>query len=277
MVPCAICCCGEVVSVVSDSVRPIDSSPPGSPIPGILQARTLEWVAICFSNAWKWKVEVKSLSLVRLLATPWTAANQALPSVGFSRQEYWSGVPLPSPVLYSRSLFVIYFMCVCDVCVKLLSCAWLVMNPWTVAYQSPLSMEFSRQEYWKGLPLLIQGTFLTQGSNSIPCVSCIGRQILHPCTTWEAILHIVVCEYQFQSPLLSFSSPFSPGNHKFAFNICDYFHFVSKLIGIIFLDSTWKQYHMLFVFLWLTVLSMIIFRFIHVAENSIVSFFFTVT
>ena len=76
---------------------PIDSNPPGSPIPGILQARTLEWVAIFFSSAWKWKVEVKSLSRVRLLATPWTAAHQAPPSMGFSRQEYWSGVPLPSP------------------------------------------------------------------------------------------------------------------------------------------------------------------------------------
>ena len=65
--------------------NPIDSSPPGSPIPGILQARTLEWVAISFSNAWKWKVKVKSLSHVRLLATPWTAAYQALPSMGFSR------------------------------------------------------------------------------------------------------------------------------------------------------------------------------------------------
>ena len=75
---------------------PIDGSPPGSPIPGILQARTLEWVAISFSSAWKWKVKVKSLSCVRLLATPWTAALQALPSMGFSRQEYWSGVPLPS-------------------------------------------------------------------------------------------------------------------------------------------------------------------------------------
>ena len=76
---------------------PIDGSPPGSPIPGILQARTLEWVAISFSNAWKWKVKGKSLSRVRLLATPWTAAYQAPPSMGFSRQEYWSGVPLPSP------------------------------------------------------------------------------------------------------------------------------------------------------------------------------------
>ena len=76
---------------------PRDDSPSGSPVPGILQARTLGWVAISFSNAWKWKVKVKSLNRVRLLATPWTAAYQAPPSMGFSRQEYWSGVPLPSP------------------------------------------------------------------------------------------------------------------------------------------------------------------------------------
>ena len=70
-----------------------------SPVPGILQARTLEWVAISFSSAAKWDVKVKSLSRVRLFETPWTAAYQAPPSMGFSRQEYWSGVPLPSPKL----------------------------------------------------------------------------------------------------------------------------------------------------------------------------------
>ena len=75
---------------------PIDGSPPGSPVPEILQARTLEWVAISFSK-WKWKVKVKSLSRVWLFATPWTAAHQAPPSMGFSGQEYWSGVPSPSP------------------------------------------------------------------------------------------------------------------------------------------------------------------------------------
>ena len=83
---------------------PIDGSPPGSPVPGILQARTLEWVAISFSNAWKWKVKRKSLSRVQLLATPWTAAYQAPPSMGFARQEYWSGVPSPSRGLISASL-----------------------------------------------------------------------------------------------------------------------------------------------------------------------------
>ena len=68
----------------------------GSPVPGILQARTLEWVAISFSNAWKWKGKLKSLSRVWLFVTPWTAAYQAPPSMGFSRQEYWSGLPMPS-------------------------------------------------------------------------------------------------------------------------------------------------------------------------------------
>ena len=81
---------------------PIDGSPPGSAIPRILQARTLKWVAISFSNAWKWKMKVKSLSRVRLFTTPWTAAYQAPPSMGFSRQEYWSVVPLPFPCQWSN-------------------------------------------------------------------------------------------------------------------------------------------------------------------------------
>ena len=98
---------------------PIDGSPPGFWVPGILQARTLEWVAISFSNAGKWKVKVKSLSHVRPSVTPWTAAFQAPPSMGFSRQAK--------------------------------SCLILV-TPWTVACQAPLSMGFSRQEYWSGFP-----------------------------------------------------------------------------------------------------------------------------
>ena len=86
---------------------PIDSSPPGSPVLGILQARTLEWVAISFCNAWKWKVKGKSLSRVRLFVTPWTAAYQAPSSMGFSRQEYWNGVPLPSlEILFTKCQIV---------------------------------------------------------------------------------------------------------------------------------------------------------------------------
>ena len=79
---------------------PIDGSPPGSPVPGILQARTLEWVAIYFSNSRMWKVKVKQLSRVWLWAAPWTAAHQVPPSMGFSRQEYWSGLPFSSPNFY---------------------------------------------------------------------------------------------------------------------------------------------------------------------------------
>ena len=81
---------------------PIDGSPQGSPVPGILQARTLEWIAISLSNAWKWKVKMESLSRVRLFPTPWTAPHQAPLSMGFSRQEYWSGSPLPSPITSLR-------------------------------------------------------------------------------------------------------------------------------------------------------------------------------
>ena len=91
------------------SATPQTGSPPGSPVPGILQARTLEWVAISFSNAGKWKVKVKSLSRVQLLASPWTAAYQAPPPMGFSRQEYWSGLPLPSPNWCQIVLKLSYF------------------------------------------------------------------------------------------------------------------------------------------------------------------------
>ena len=88
---------------------PTDGSPPGSAIPGILQARTLEWVAISFSNAWKWKLKVKLLSRVQLLATSWTSAHQAPPSMAFSRQEYWSGVPLPSLIRATREAQIYFY------------------------------------------------------------------------------------------------------------------------------------------------------------------------
>ena len=93
---------------------PIEGSPLGSSISGILQARILEWVAISFSNAWKWKVKVKSLSRARLFATPWTAAHQAPPSMGFSRQEYWSGLPLPSPQRKNSSPYFCYGPGICQ-------------------------------------------------------------------------------------------------------------------------------------------------------------------
>ena len=187
---CYVCCCCQVPSVVSDSVQPIDGSPPGSPFPGILQARTLDWVAISFSNAWKWKVKVKSLSCVQLFATPRTAAYQAPLSMGFSRQEYWSGVTVPSPiVMFAAAAAKSLQSCLtlCDpidgsppgspvpgtpqvrtlewvaisfsnawkwkVKVKSLSRVRLLATPWTAAYQVPPSMGFSRQKYWSGVPL----------------------------------------------------------------------------------------------------------------------------
>ena len=111
--------------------HPIDSNPPGCPVPGILQARTLEWVAISFSNACKWKVKGKSLSRVWLLATPWTAARQAPPSMGFSRQEHWSGVPLPSPthmLIICKSLRTVpstlLLCCACNLTL------WIAFVPW---------------------------------------------------------------------------------------------------------------------------------------------------
>ena len=112
---------------------PIDGSPSVSPIPGILQARTLEWVVISFSNAWKWKVKVKSHSRVRLFVTPWTVAYQAPPSMGFSRQEYWSGVPLPSPTWYTQFSSV-----------QSLSHVRLFATPCIAARQASLSVTNSR-------------------------------------------------------------------------------------------------------------------------------------
>ena len=76
-IPLCTLCYAKSLQSCPTLCDPIDNSPPGSPVPGILQARTLEWVAISFSNAWKWNVKGKSLSRVRLFATPWTAAYEA--------------------------------------------------------------------------------------------------------------------------------------------------------------------------------------------------------
>ena len=113
---------------------PIDGSPPDSPVPGILQARTLEWVAISFSNAWEWKVKVKLLSRVQLLVTPWTAAHQAPPSMGFSRQEYWSGLPLPSPVMGFRiHYFKLWYLGILNIL------SWRSLKKWQKQDDTPTS------------------------------------------------------------------------------------------------------------------------------------------
>ena len=108
---------------------PIDGSPPGSSIPGILQARTLEWVAISFSNAWKWKVKVKSLSHVWLLATPWTAAYQAPSSIGFFQARILEWVDISFSNAWKWKVKV-----------KSLSHVWLLATPWNAAHQAPPSM-----------------------------------------------------------------------------------------------------------------------------------------
>ena len=122
----------------------------------ILQARTPEWVAISFSNAWKWKVKVKSLSGVWLLATSWTTAYQAPPSMGFSKQEYWSGVPLPSLNRVYKMQFIIFvtvsWFC-WDMrlkshtrCLPWLSCFWnKIQHNFNIKYHSRETFHLQRQ------------------------------------------------------------------------------------------------------------------------------------
>ena len=126
--PTTLIKCGVAAAAAAKSLQscltlcdPIDSSPPGFPVPGILQARTLEWVAISFSNAGKWKAKVKSLSRVWLFSTPWTKAHQAPPSMGFSRQEYWSGVPSPSLKMWHYQSLIV---CHSGNCVLLSNCGF---------------------------------------------------------------------------------------------------------------------------------------------------------
>ena len=99
---CPAAAVAQSLQLYSTLCQPIDGSPPGSSVPRILQARTLEWVAISLFNACKWKVKVKSLSRVQLFVTPWTATYQAPPSMGVSSQEYWSGLSLSSPLYAQR-------------------------------------------------------------------------------------------------------------------------------------------------------------------------------
>ena len=178
---------------------PIDSSPPGSAIPGILQARTLEWVAIAFSSAWKWKVKVKSLSRVRLLATPWTAAHHVPPSMGFSRQEYWSGVPLPSLLCM---LELIYF-----VVVQLLICVWFFVTPWIVVHQASFSFTIS----WNLLKLM--SIELVMPSNRL--VLCCSLLFLPPIPPSirifynDSVLHIRWPKYWSFSFSISSSNEYS--------------------------------------------------------------------
>ena len=163
---------------------PIDGSPPGSPVPGILQARTLEWVAISFSNEWKWKVKVKSLSLVQPSATPWTAAYQAPPSMGFSRQEHWSGLSFSSPIVpLQRALNTrpgaapVEKWCPAAVCWKLLQTNKMQKNLGMIGRKIRLELLESRvccffeQNLWQGLQLVV--TFI----NYLLCARHVSKKI----------------------------------------------------------------------------------------------------
>ena len=157
--------------------NPIDGSPPGSPIPGILQARTLEWIAISFSNAWKWKVKVKSLSRVRPSAAPWTAAHQAPPSMGFARQEYWSGVPLPSPRFFTTRYWIYCFLCYIATC-DCESCLVVSNSLWPHGLYSPWNSP--GQNTGVGSHSLLQRMFPTQGWNpGLPHCRQILYQLRH--------------------------------------------------------------------------------------------------
>ena len=189
---------------------PRDGSPPGSPVPGILQERTLEWVAIAFSNAWKWKVKVKSLSRVRLLVTPWTAAYQAPPSMGFSRQEYWSGVPLPSPrewwdnikgTIFKKSLFYIG--------------VWLINN---VVLFPGVQVEKSDSVLYTHISILFKILFpfrLLKSTEQTSLCYTVG-----PC--WLFISNIAVCPCLSQTCNLSLQLPLP---HKLTissfFQVCE--------------------------------------------------------
>ena len=125
---------------------PIDGSPPGSPVPGILQARTLEWVAISFSNAWKWKVKVKSLSCVQLLATLWTVAYQAPLSMGFSRQEDWSGVPLPSPPRQFNNWYESFSFWLTNI-ESLGNRTWIITSSWSICHYPAMKLNLESSVY----------------------------------------------------------------------------------------------------------------------------------
>ena len=145
---------------------PTDCSPPGSPVPEILQAR-LEWVAISFSNAWKWKVKVKSFSRVWLLATWWTAAYQAPPSMGFSRQEYFLWIVCHS--LWLHGLL-----------------PTRLLRP----------LDFPGKNTGVDCYSVLQGNFLTQGSN-LP--SCIAGRFFTVWATREAPFMYYLCEMNYTS------------------------------------------------------------------------------
>ena len=148
--------------------------------------RTLFSIFSNFSSAWKWKVKVKSLSRVRLFVTPWTAAYQAPPSMGFSRQEYWSGVPLASSIDYLQRWKKDFSTKKAGCVLHHFSRVRLFAALWTVAHQAPLSVGFSGQEYWSGLLCAPSGDLPDLRIKLISaCISWIAGRFFTHWTTWE--------------------------------------------------------------------------------------------
>ena len=157
-----MCVCMLVAQSCLTLCNPIDCSPPGPSVHGILQARTLEWVAISFSNRnYRKKEKVKLLSRVQLFATPWTEAHQAPPSIEFSRQEYWSGLPFPSPIA-----LLIFCKNFAKIHMKMAS-FWYRLTPQikknTARMLSTSHPQYGNQLSLESLPKLILMTFLPGG------------------------------------------------------------------------------------------------------------------
>ena len=180
---------------------PRDGSPPGSPIPGILQVRTLEWVAISFSNAWKWKVKSESevAQSCPTLSDPMDCSppGSSIHRIFQARVLEWGAIA---------------FSIICLLLISCFSHVWLFATPWTLAHQAPLSIGFSRREYWRELPYSIPGDFLTQ---RLKLCLLYCRQFLYPWShcgspyvfTCVYITHVYVHTYRicFVSTLKIFS------------------------------------------------------------------------
>ena len=202
---------------------PIVGSPPASPVPEILQARTLQWVAISFSNAWRLKVKVKSLIRVWLPETPWTAAQQAPLSMGFSRQEYWSGLPLPCPYMciytYMYILFHVIFHCNLSQDIKYSSLSYTVGPRCVSSLQITVRISASQPPH-PSLPAT-----LPCGPTSLFCV-CESVPLSQTCSSvshFALHMQVVSCDVCLSFWLTSFSDSIPRSMHVAADGIISFF------------------------------------------------------
>ena len=203
---------------------PIDGSPLGSSVAGILQARTLEWVAISFSSAWKWKVKVKSLSRAWLLVTPWTAAYQAPLSMGFSKQEYWSGLPLPS--LIAATNYALVFFQKIRVSAhsfnsqRLLACLWIVFS------EQRFSLGIIFLDFFDGFFFLVPPVELKKGSSWY----YIRDFFLNQCCTEQGQFSSVAQLYPTLCDCMDCSTSGFPVHHQLLELTQTHVHWVSDAI-----------------------------------------------